>query len=100
MNFVYCRQKSPVCRVITYTEKTADMVVNAMWERDYTVHQKNNQLCVSALGDTRPVYIDLNEVIVFSEKGFTRMTLDAFNQNYEPCNPDGHTYGGVYEHRD
>lgn len=34
MNFVYCRQKSPVCRVITYTEETAHEIINAMWERD------------------------------------------------------------------
>lgn len=97
MNFVYCRQKTPVRRVITYTEETAQEVIEYLWERDYSIHKKNSQLRVTPLGQSRSSYIDLNDVLVFSENGFSNMTLDFFNDNYEPCSKDGHTYyGGTY----
>lgn len=96
MNFVYCRQKTPVQKVLTYTEETALEVIEALWDRNRSVHKYNGQLRVTGLGDTRLSYIDLNDVVVFSESGFSHMTLEAFNLRYEPCSQNGHTYGGSY----
>jgi hypothetical protein len=81
---------------MTYTEETALEIIETLWDQDYTVYKKGNQLRVTPLGGRDSVYVELNDVLVFCGSGFSHMSLEVFNQNYEPCSPNGHTYGGSY----